>query len=57
MKKFYDNIYIKRLNYFNIYVIRGTDVDILIDTGFVDVIVDSNNYKNYFILIETVKGK
>lgn len=25
--------------------------------GFVDVLVDSNNYKNYFIFIETVKGK
>lgn len=33
------------------------DFENLPNKGFVDVIVDSNNYKNYFILIETVKGK
>lgn len=27
------------------------------ENGFVDVLVDSNNYKNYYILLETVKGK
>ena len=30
-----DNIYAKRFFYFNLYVIRGKDGDILIDTGFV----------------------
>ena len=30
-----NNIYIKRFNYFNIYVIRGIDGDILIDSGFI----------------------
>ena len=30
-----ENIYHKRYTYFNIYVIRGTDGDILIDTGFI----------------------
>ena len=34
-----------------------TDFENLPKKGFVDVIVDPNNYKNYFILIETVKGK
>ena len=30
-----ENIYHKRYTYFNIYVIRGIDGDILIDTGFI----------------------
>jgi len=34
MKKF-DNIYMNRFGYFNIYVIKGKDGDILIDTGFI----------------------
>lgn len=34
MKKI-DNIYIKRIGYFNLYVIKGEDGDILIDTGFI----------------------
>lgn len=34
MKKI-DNIYMKRIGYFNIYVIKGKDGDILIDTGFI----------------------
>lgn len=34
MKKF-DNIYMKKFLYFNIYVIKGRDGDILIDTGFI----------------------
>ena len=34
MKKI-DNIYIKRIGYFNLYVIKGKDGDILIDTGFI----------------------
>lgn len=35
MKKQIDNIYIKRFFYFNLYVIKGKDGDILIDTGFI----------------------
>ena len=35
MKKIDNNIYMKRLNYFNVYVIKGKDGDILIDTGFI----------------------
>ena len=35
MKKIDDNIYMKRLAYFNIYIIKGIDGDILIDTGFI----------------------
>lgn len=34
MTKQYDNIIMKRFLYFNVYVIRGIDGDILIDTGF-----------------------
>jgi len=34
MKK-YENIYMKRFLYFNVYVIKGKDGDILIDTGFI----------------------
>ena len=30
-----DNIYIRRFLYFNLYVIKGEDGDILIDTGFI----------------------
>lgn len=30
-----DNIYMKRFMYFNLYVIKGKDGDILIDTGFI----------------------
>ena len=33
--KRYENIYIKRFLYFNVYIIKGTDGDILIDTGFI----------------------
>ena len=35
MTKQIDNIYIKRFGYFNCYVIKGQDGDILIDTGFI----------------------
>ena len=35
MKKQFDNIYMKRFLYFNVYVIKGEDGDILIDTGFI----------------------
>ena len=35
MEKRYDNIYIKRFIYFNLYVIKGEDGDILIDIGFI----------------------
>ena len=34
MKK-YDNVYVKRFGYFNLYVIKGNNGDILIDTGFI----------------------
>lgn len=34
MEKVIDNIYMKKIIYFNLYVIKGTDGDILIDTGF-----------------------
>ena len=35
--KRYENIYMKRFGYFNIYVIKGIDGDILIDTGFIGI--------------------
>ena len=35
MKKIDENIYMKRLNYFNVYVIKGKDGEILKDTGFI----------------------
>ncbi len=35
MSKKYDNIYSKKFNYFNVYVIKGKNGDILIDTGFI----------------------
>lgn len=35
--KNYENIYMKRFGYFNIYVIKGIDGDILIDTGFIGI--------------------
>jgi len=35
MEKTIDNIYIKRFMYFNLFVIKGEDGDILIDTGFI----------------------
>ena len=31
----FDNVYVKRFGYFNVYVIRGNDGDVVIDTGFV----------------------
>ena len=34
MKQF-DNIYVKRFGYFNVYVIKGNDGDVVIDTGFI----------------------
>lgn len=34
MKQF-DNVYVKRIGYFKLYVIKGNDGDILIDTGFI----------------------
>ena len=37
MIKQYDNIYMKKFGYFNIYVIRGENGDILIDTGFIGI--------------------
>ena len=35
MEKIIDNIHIKRIGYFNLYLIKGTTGDILIDTGFI----------------------
>jgi len=35
MEKIIDNIHIKRFLYFNLYVIKGKNGDILIDTGFI----------------------
>ena len=35
MEKQIENIYIKRFCYFNLYVIKGNNGDILIDTGFI----------------------
>ena len=35
MEKIIDNIHIKRIGYFNLYLIKGHDGDILIDTGFI----------------------
>lgn len=35
MSKQHENIYIKRFLYFNLYVIKGKNGDILIDTGFI----------------------
>lgn len=34
-KKKFDNVYVRRFGYFNLYVIRGKNGDILIDTGFI----------------------
>lgn len=33
----YENIYVKRFLYFNVYVIKGKNGDILIDTGFIGI--------------------
>ena len=35
MEKRFDNIYMKRFYYFNLYIIKGKKGDILIDTGFI----------------------
>ena len=35
MRKKYENIYVKRFGYFNLYVIKGEGGDVLIDTGFI----------------------
>lgn len=43
MEKRYNNIYMKRFIYFNLYVIKGIDGDILIDTGFIGI---KRNLKN-----------
>ena len=37
MQKNIGNIYIKRFYYFNVYVIKGKNGDILIDTGFIGI--------------------
>ena len=35
MSKQFDNVYVKRFYYFNLYIIKGKNGDILIDTGFI----------------------
>lgn len=35
MERIIDNIHIKRIGYFNLYLIKGKNGDILIDTGFI----------------------
>lgn len=37
MQKQFGNIYAKRFGYFNVYVIKGKNGDILIDTGFIGI--------------------
>ena len=37
MTKHYNNVYKKRFGYFNIYIIKGENGDILIDTGFIGI--------------------
>ena len=37
MEKQFENIYMKRFLYFNVYVIKGKNGDILIDTGFIGI--------------------
>ena len=55
MKKISNNIYSKRYGYFVVYIIRGKDGDILIDTGFTNMrrrlkkLLDNFNIK-YIIL-------
>ena len=43
-----DNIYIKRFLYFNIYVIKGKNGDILIDTGFIGIKRPLKRWLNQF---------
>ena len=31
----FDNVFVKRVGYFNVFVIRGNDGDVVIDTGFI----------------------
>ena len=37
MQKQFGNIYVKRFCYFNVYVIKGKNGDVLIDTGFIGI--------------------
>ena len=48
MEKIYDNIHMKRFNYFNLYVIKGYDGDILIDTGFIGIKKDLKKWLDNF---------
>ena len=43
-----DNIYIKRFKYFNVYVIKGIDGDILIDSGFIGMRRSLKKYLDQF---------
>lgn len=48
MEKRYNNIYMKRFIYFNLYVIKGIDGDILIDTGFIGIRRDLKKWLDNF---------
>ena len=46
--KQYENLYMKRFLYFNVYVIKGIDGDILIDTGFIGIKSDLKRWLDNF---------
>lgn len=48
MEKIYENIYMKRFYYFNLYIIKGIDGDILIDTGFIGMKKDLKKWLDNF---------
>ena len=48
MEQQIDNIYIKRFLYFNLYVIKGKNGDILIDTGFIGIKRPLKRWLNQF---------
>ena len=48
MERHYDNVYMKRFMYFNLYVIKGEDGDILIDTGFIGIKRKLKRWLNQF---------
>lgn len=48
MERKIDNVYIKRFYYFNLYVIKGKNGDILIDTGFIGMKKNIKRWLNKF---------
>ena len=44
----YDNVYVKRFGYFNLYVIKGKNGDVLIDTGFIGMKRSLKRWLNKF---------